>query len=407
MTMMVRALFAVALLAATAVAGEEPGSLAILGGGVRFDQTDVWNQIVELSGGKGARIAVFPTASSDPMKYGSRTVEALCRAGAEAFLVPVWVDREEIDCKAKVTDPKLVADVKNCGGVFFIGGSQERITRALGSCAGERTPLLDAVWDVYRKGGVISGTSAGAAVMSRMMFRQSRSVLATLQNGVTVGNELAPGLGFMDEGWFVEQHCLTRGRFGRSLVAMHTLGMKYGVGIDDNTAIVVRGGHAMNVIGYNGVIVMDLSEATSDAAVKGFNVKNARLTFIDHGDAFDLKTRQLTPSAEKRADPAINPSSESFQPAHDSKLVSTDILGYNVLPELMSKLIDNKQPEAIGLAFDAAEAQRGSADGFEFRFYRGNDSMGWNATINGAGAYTVANIHLDVRPIEIKGPLYK
>ena len=76
------------------------------------------------------------------------------------------------------------------------------------------------------------------------------------------------------------------------------------------------------------------------------------------------------------------------------------------LTDVMAKLIDNKQPEAIGLAFNAAEASAGPTAGFEFRFYRSADSIGWFTQASGAGAYTVANIHLDVRPIEIKGPLY-
>ena len=65
------------------------------------------------------------------------------------------------------------------------------------------------------RGGVVAGSSAGAAVMSRMMFREARSVLRTLENGVQMGKELAPGLGFLDPSWFVDQHCLARGRFAR------------------------------------------------------------------------------------------------------------------------------------------------------------------------------------------------
>src|SRR5262249_15507803 len=136
------------------------------------------------------------------------------------------------------------------------------------------------------------------------------------------------------------------------------------------------------------------------------NLKNARLTYLDRGDRLDLQSLQVTPSAEKRAEQEINPNSASFTPARDSVLVSSDILGNGDLVDLMDKLIDNKRPEAIGLAFDAAEARNGATSGFEFRFYRGADSIGWYAHSSGAGAYTVANIHLDIRPIQIKGPLY-
>ena len=362
--------------------------------------------MVELAGGKGAKIAVFPTASSDPLKNGSRSVEALNLAGADAFLVPLWVNQTEVDYKKLVADPDLVERVKAARGVYFIGGSQDRITTALGSSLSDRTPLLEAVWEVYRRGGVVAGSSAGAAVMSRMMFRDARSVLGTLQNGVELGKEVGPGLGFLDPRWFVEQHCLARGRFGRSLVAMHTLGIQYGVGVDENTAVVVEHERNMSVIGYKGAIVMDLSQATADAAIKGFNLKNVRLTYLDKGDAYDLQSLQLTPAAEKRADQTIDPNSASFHPTRDDPLVTSDILGNETLPDLMGKLIDNKQPEAIGLAFDAAAARSGPTSGFEFRFYRAADSIGWYTPASGAGAYTVANIHLDIRPIQIAGPLY-
>jgi cyanophycinase len=398
-----------AFLCALAVASaraEEQGSLVIIGGAARYTQTDIWNRVVALAGGTGAKIAVFPTASSDPMKYGSRSVEALRKAGAEAFLIPLWVTQTDTDYRQRAVDPALIEQVKAASGVYFIGGSQERITTALGSSQSAHTPLLDAIWDVYRRGGVVAGSSAGAAVMSHMMFREARSVLTTLQSGVQLGKELAPGLGFLDAGWFVDQHCLARGRFGRALVAMHTLNMKYGVGVDENTAVVVERGHAMSVIGYKGAIVMDLSQASADPAVKGFNLKNAKLTYLDHGDAVDLQSLQVTPSPEKRAEQEINPNSASFHPTRDNVLVSSDILGNGDLVDLMDKLIENKRPEAIGLAFDAAEARTGPTPGFEFRFYRGADSIGWYAHGSGAGAYTVANIHLDIRPVEIKGPLY-
>ena len=231
---------------------EEQGSLVIIGGGLQYTQNDVWSRIVELAGGEGAKIAVFPTASSDPAANGSRTIEALRAAGGDAFLVPVRLNGGEVDYRKAVTDPELIDAVKTAGGVYFVGGSQERITQALGSSEGNRTPMLDAIWDLYHRGGVVAGSSAGAAVMSRTMYRYSRGVLATLEDGVQMGRELAPGLGFLHPDWFVEQHCLARGRFGRALVAMQTMGLKYGVGVDENTAVVVRNGRDMSVIGAKG-----------------------------------------------------------------------------------------------------------------------------------------------------------
>jgi cyanophycinase len=399
-------------LTAHAAEADNHGALVIIGGALRYTQTDVWKAIVELAGGSGAKIAVFPTASRDPLKNGSRTVAALNQAGARAFLLPLWAERSDIgsnpiDARQAVADPTLIEQVKSSGGVYFIGGTQARITTALGSSAGDRTPMLAAIWDVYHRGGVVAGSSAGAAVMSRMMIREPPGVLKSLEEGLSLGKDLSPGLGFLDPAWLVDQHCLARGRFARSLVAMQSLGIKFGVGVDENTAVVVRRGRSMSVLGYQGAIVMDLSQATSDPAIRGFNLKNARLTYLDRGDALDLQTLELTPSAEKKADQFIDPASPAFRPSRDARLFANDILGNLVLPDLLAKLIENKHPEAIGLAFDGAAARQQPTRGFEFRFYRAADSVGWFTSASGAGAYTVANIRLDIRPVEINGPLYK
>lgn len=120
------------LVAASPLLADEHGSLVIIGGALRHEQTEVWNRIVELAGGPAARIAVLPTASSEPLTNGSRTVDALRRAGADAVLVPVYLAKDDADPKRQAADPELVEQVKLARGVFFIGGSQERITSALG-----------------------------------------------------------------------------------------------------------------------------------------------------------------------------------------------------------------------------------------------------------------------------------
>ncbi len=329
--------------------GEEQGNLVIMGGGVRYDQPAIWSRIVTLAGGEKPLIAVFPTASSEPLANGSHSADALRAAGADAFLVPLYLEKGEVDYRQLVADREMVERVRAARGVYFTGGSQERITAALGSHQGDRTPMLEAIWDVYRSGGVIAGTSAGAAVMSRMMFSRPHSVLKTLEDGVQVGVEVAPGLGFLAADWFVDQHCLVRGRFGRSLVAMQTLGFKHGVGVDENTAVVVERGNAMSVVGESGAIVLDLSAAAADPNVKGFNVKNARLTYLSDGDAFDLETLKPTPAPPKQADTMIDPNSAEFKPGRDDVLVSNNILA--------------RDARRAGLQADRQQAARGDRPG--------------------------------------------
>ena len=382
------------------------GSLVIIGGSERFSHREYWDEIVELAGGPGARIAVFPTASGDPVKKGGWVISALNKAGADAFLVPVaWKIVAKTPQEA-VSDPDLVAQVREATGVFLIGGEQDKIVKALFTPDGQQTPMLDAMWEVYRKGGVIAGTSAGAAVMSRVMFRDAESVLETMVKGVRWGKEIDRGLGFLDAEWFVDQHLFVRGRFARTLVAMQNQGFKYGIGIDENSAIIVKNGKDVRVIGHKGALVMDLSRAEHDPALGHFNIKNARLTYLDRGDRFDLKTHEVTPAQEKLDDEKLDPKSPEYRPSLRRPLFVNDILGNTTVIDLMGKLMESVSPVATGLAFDGHAAKKQQVDGFEFKFTRDDESVAWSTELYGGDDYTIVNIRLDIRPIRISGPLY-
>jgi len=384
------------------------GSLVIIGGSERFNQHEYWDEIVELAGGPGSRIAVFPTASGEPVKKGGWVISALNKAGADAFLVPVaWKVVAKTPQEA-VSDPDLVEPVREATGVFLIGGEQDKIVKALFTPEGQHTPMLEAIWEVYRKGGVIAGTSAGAAVMSRVMYRDAESVLDTMQKGVRWGKEIDRGLGFIQDDWFVDQHLLIRGRFARTLVAMQNQGFKYGIGVDENSAIIVTNEKDVRVIGYKGALVMDLSRAEHDASLGRFNLKNARLTYLDRGDRFDLKTLEVIPSQEKLDDEKLklDPKSPDYKPELRRPLFVNDILSNTTVIDLMGTLMESVNPVATGLAFDGLAARKGPVDGFEFKFTRDNDSIAWYTELFGGDDYTIVNVRLDIRPIRINGPLY-
>jgi cyanophycinase len=402
-----------AALSTPAVAAEPEGirgSLMIVGGALRYSNTEVWSRIVELAaarGEKNPRIAVIPTASGNPTRSGSRVVDTLNRAGAKAFLVPVGFSKEmDIEVEVAVRDPQWVQEVSGAGGVFFTGGEQRRLVSALYAPDGKNTPLLDAIWAVYKAGGVIAGTSAGAAVMSQVMCRDADRVIQTLINGVNMGKEIDRGFGFLDGSWFVDQHALARGRFARALVIMRSQGVKYGLGVDENTAVEVHQGEKAKVVGQSGALVLDLSEATHDPKVDAFNLRNAKLSYLENGDEFDLKRLKLTPSPQKQAGQVLSLSPDA-KPRDQRTLFSADILGNTTVADLMTKLVVSKKPEALGLAFDGAVAREQPSPGFEFRFYRSDDTIGWTTSEFGGETYTVANVRLDVRPVQVTGPLYK
>lgn len=388
--------------------GEKPSGPQLPEAKLSEAKSEPVKQAVATTASAKPRIAIFPTASSNPRETGERVAKALEHYGAEAFVVPVAVRNLDVDYQQVVNDPKIVEQVQQADGVFFTGGAQERIVRALCDESGKNTPLLEAVWAVYRSGGVIAGTSAGAAVMSHIMCRDAKEVLRTLESGVSMGKEVDRGLGFLDNHWFVDQHALVRGRFARALVIMKSQNLKYGMGVDENTAVEVRNGTEATIVGEKGTLVLDLSESATDDKTTGFNLKNAKLSYLEHGDTINLKTLAVKPSPEKERGEKIDPQAATFRPTENSPLFFNDILGNTAVVDLMSKLMENRRDEAIGLAFDGRAAREtANTGGFEFRFYRGADSHGWVTGQFGGASYTVANVRLDVRPVTIQGPLYK
>ncbi|SFD17883.1 cyanophycinase [Massilia yuzhufengensis] len=397
----VHALLALALLAspslAAAQAAQPKGSLVIIGGALRGDNAPVWERMVQLAGGKGARIAVFASASANPAKTGQLLVNRFNQYGARAFFVPVAVTLSGTDYQAAADDAALADAVRSAGGAYFAGGDQGRITRALRREDGSNTRMLDALWDMYRRGGVIAGSSAGAAIMSSTMFGHPKPVLATLKLGLDDGKEIAPGLGFIGEDVFIDQHLLVRGRFARMVPAMLKKGYKLGLGIDENTAMVVGPNREVEVIGYRGALLVDLSKAVPQDGP--LNVSNVRLSYLDNGDRFNLVTHAFTPSADK-LDNKIDPAKPYFR----EPLFSADILGNTTVVDLMARLIDSDQSEAIGLSLDSPNGVQPDL-GFEFKLTRTGDSVGYVSLLT--EQYSVYNMRLDIRPIVVPRPLYQ
>ena len=374
------------------------GSLVIAGGAVRADNAAIWKRVVQLAGGQGARIAVLPSASGNPARAGAYLAAGLKQYGAEAFVVPLAVRMTERDYKRDAEDETLASSIREAGGVYFSGGDQALITQALVRPDGSRTAVLEAIWDVYRRGGVIAGTSAGAAIMSSTMFYDAKTVFGTLSQGVN-GRELTKGLGFIGDDIFVDQHLLARGRFARMLPAMLKKDYKLGIGIDENSAVIITGRRQVEVVGYQGALLVDLSHATVDAKVKDFNLSNARLSYLDRDDRYDLETRTYTPSADK-VDGKVDPQ----KPYLSEPVYSTDVLGHNTILILMSRLVDNSETHGIGIATAGPLDPRQDL-GFEFKLTRDAGTVGYNsATMD---AYTILNMRLDVRPLSVTRPWYK
>ena len=406
MPMRVIARLALLLLTAGSASASGAGTVVAVGGALRDDNAAVWSRLVALAGGPSARYVVLGTASGDPERSAARVVALLESHGAEAESLPVAPKMPGVDVAQAVRDPELIARVNAASGVFFTGGAQERIVDTL-QPGGHPTPLLEAIRGVLDRGGVVAGTSAGAAVMSHVMFRDAPDLLAVMKGTLRDGKEVDRGLGFAVPGLFVDQHFLRRGRLGRLLPLMQSQGLQTGIGVEENSAAILRG-HEVEVVGEGGALFVDLRDAASDPKRAAFNLSGVRLTFLGDGDRLDVRTRALTPSAAKLAGTRIDPRAAGFEPSLEDPPFLLDVLGDGAILRAMSFVLDGPSPEIRGFAYDARPEASAPRDmGFEFRFYRGTDTAGWYADVHGDDAYTIANVRLDVVPVKVAQPLYK
>ncbi|TFW20061.1 cyanophycinase [Massilia arenosa] len=373
------------------------GHLVIIGGHLEDNNAEVWRTIVALAGGRGAHIAVLPSAAADPNASGAAAAARLNQYGAHAFVVPVSVQlRGRAAAVATADDVQLAQRVARAGGAFFVGGDQSRITAALRRPDGQPTRVLDALWSLYRTGGVLAGTSAGAAIMSRTMYRDAESVLGTLSAPVRDGYEVTPGLGFIGDDVFIDQHMIARGRFARMLPAMLAGRYTLGLGVDENTALVVEPTRAVRVIGASGAIVLDLTGSRSQQDAGGLRAENVRISYADAGDTLQLPGGDLAPGQGKRP-------VDAARPYFHGSLFTPDILGRGTVVDLMTKLVDSDQQRGRGLAFgDPAGA--GGTPGFEFTFTRTPETRAWLSNVT--ERYSVYRLRMDVQPVRMATPLY-
>ncbi|MCL6484856.1 MAG: cyanophycinase, partial [Janthinobacterium lividum] len=115
---------AVAAPGASAIGSAPQGTLVIIGGGLRADNAEVWQRIVKLSGGPGARIAVLASAAMNPEKSGESIIKKLNQYGADAFFVPLAVKLPNRDYRKAAEDPAIVTQIKSATGIYFAGGDQ-------------------------------------------------------------------------------------------------------------------------------------------------------------------------------------------------------------------------------------------------------------------------------------------
>ncbi len=252
---------------------------------LNFFEEGILKRIIKESKFKeNSRIEVITTASKIPKEIGSEYVKALNYLGAKN------VDVLNIERREQASDPEILEKLKSSDVVMFTGGDQLRLTSILGG-----TPFHEILLNKYKTEDFIyAGTSAGAAAASNNMIYQGSSSEALLKGEV----KITSGLGLIDD-VIIDTHFVQRGRIGRLFQAVVGNPKVLGIGLGEDTGLLITNGKQMEAIGSGLVILVD-----------GREVKDTNLTQIELGqpisinhlvthvlsknDTFDLDTFKMT-----------------------------------------------------------------------------------------------------------------
>lgn len=262
------------------------GTLVIIGGGEdKEGDCDILNEVARMV--DGGKLVVATIASHEPEGYYSAYERVFTSFGVSEIAELYVQDRSE------TLDPEKLKILDNASGIFFTGGDQLRISSQIGD-----TPVEERVRDIFARGGVIAGTSAGASVMSDTMLVKGSS-----RESHRIGDlHMAPGMGLIRD-VIIDQHFAERGRIGRLIGAVAHNPRVIGIGIDEDTALLVEGENA-RVIGRGAIYIVDgssvthsnITEAEPDRALTMFDV---RLHVLSAGDAFNLVKRRPVERLDK------------------------------------------------------------------------------------------------------------
>lgn len=230
---------------------------------LNFFEKGILNRILKESKfGNDSRIEVITTASTIPLEVGAEYIKAFNYLGAK------HVDVLHIQNREDAVMPSNLDRLRQADVVMFTGGDQLRLTSILGG-----TEFHEILLNKYRNEEFIyAGTSAGAAAASTSMIYQGSSKEALLKGEI----KITQGLGLIDE-VIVDTHFVQRGRIGRLLQAVVTNPMILGVGLGEDTGLLIKDGNKMEAIGSGLVILVD-----------GRKIKNTNITDVAMGEPISI-----------------------------------------------------------------------------------------------------------------------
>lgn len=279
------------------------GKMIIIGGGVdkgSFTEKEFTDQVEnnlnffekgilrrlldESSKGLNSRIEIVPTASKIPKIVGDEYAKAFRFLGVENVGVL------NIESRGECENPGVLKRIKKANIVFFTGGDQLRLTSILGG-----TSLHELLLSKYlNEAFLYAGTSAGAACVSNQMIYQGSSSEALLKGEI----KITSGLGFIDH-VTIDTHFVKRGRIGRLFQAVVSNPKTLGLGLGEDTGLLIKNGHTMEAIGSGLVILVDGRKITdtniSDVDLgEPVSIKNLVVHVMSKGDVYLLNNHSFS-----------------------------------------------------------------------------------------------------------------
>jgi cyanophycinase len=257
------------------------GKLMIIGGAERRNGGEPILEAVAQAAIKAKGSLAIITAATYSPEGTEEYVERFQALGVKQ------VDLLDIRAREDAFDEAKVRTCREAAVIFFTGGDQLRITSQLGD-----SPMFQCMQENYDEGGMIAGTSAGAAAMPETMIIGGPGDESNRISALS----MAPGLGFLADA-VIDSHFAQRGRMGRLLGAVAQNPRNLGIGIDESTAILVEREAHFTVLGEGAVYVVDGSaisySSLSEKEAAGIvTIHNVNLHVLGENDCFDLVNRQ-------------------------------------------------------------------------------------------------------------------
>jgi cyanophycinase len=251
---------------------------------LNFFELGILKRIVVEVGGTEKRIEVITTASSIPEEVGENYVDAFGKIGCNNVGIMPIRNRQD------AAQEEYINRIKTCNGVMFSGGDQLRLTSIFGG-----TEIYQILHDrlVAEENFVIAGTSAGAMAMSNTMIYQGKSDLAHLKGEV----KITTGLAFVAN-VIIDSHFDKRGRFNRLAQAVASNPQCTGIGLGEDTGVVITEGNQLEVVGSGAVVIVDgkdirHSNITDISEGAPISIEGLKVNILVKGNGYLLKERKF------------------------------------------------------------------------------------------------------------------